>query len=449
MNPSESINGPVVTVEEHDNGGNSSARHIASTLDVSFADAAPLIDNPAGLIITGCPPRTEVVIRTRVDDGGSGYEASGTFVSTDAGKIDTSASPSLRGTYEGIDPFGLWWSGELVAPSTGTQPPPAPMQCRLRLETSAGWAESVVERHWLAGGTTLTQVREPGVLGLLARPAGQGPFPAVVAFGGSGGGLGPAAGWAPILASHGIAVLAIAYFGAPGLPESLVGIEVETVERAARWLLGRDDVLAGMVAVMGMSRGSELAMLASVLVDQVGPVVAFAPSSISWAGLDAQGPVDAPAWTYRGQEIPYAHIGAAARMGPLPTNDPLALRPAFETALRDERAINHAEIPIERAKGPILMVSGQDDAMWPSTTMAAIAERRAAQHGAAAQVRHLRYPDAGHLCAGVPGLPVVTEVRHPLTGGFYSFGGTRAGNAAARADSWPQVLTFLRNTLPS
>jgi hypothetical protein len=50
---------------------------------------------------------------------------------------------------------------------------------------------------------------------------------------------------------------------------------------------------------------------------------------------------------------------------------------------------------------------------------------------------HLRYPGGGHVCAGVPGIPVATEVRHPLTGGPCSFGCTRAGNARARADSWP------------
>jgi dienelactone hydrolase len=448
MNPSKSIIGPV-TVNERDGGGNPSARRIASPLDVRFGETAPLIDHPAGLLVTGCQPWAEVVVSAHVDEGGSGFAAIGTFEADETGTIDTATSPSRRGTYEGIDAFGLWWSGAQVGPSTATRPAPAPMQCLVRVDTSGGSSEVVLERHWLGPGATLCPVREPGVTGMFARPAGPGPFPAVVAFGGSGGGLGPAAAWAPMLASHGIAVLAIAYFGAPGLPQSLVGIEVETVERAVGYLLGRDDVVPGAVAVMGMSRGSELALLASVLVDHVGPVVAFAPSGISWAGLDAHGPVDASAWTYRGREIPYLPIGAAARMGQLPTNNPLALRPAFEAALQDEAAIKRAEIPIEEVKGPILMVSGEDDAMWPSSTMGELAQRRAARHGGGPHVRHLRYPDAGHVCAGVPGTPVVTEVRHPMTGGHYSFGGTRAGNAAARADSWPQVVAFLRNALPA
>jgi len=36
-----------------------------------------------------------------------------------------------------------------------------------------------------------------------------------------------------------------------------------------------------------------------------------------------------------------------------------------------------------------------------------------------------------------------------MTGCYYSFGGTRAGNAAARAHSWPQVIAFLHNALPA
>ncbi len=55
-----------------------------------------------------------------------------------------------------------------------------------------------------------TEVRDAGVTGLFAAPLGAGPFPSVVAFGGSGGGLGPTVGWAPALAARGFAVLAIA-----------------------------------------------------------------------------------------------------------------------------------------------------------------------------------------------------------------------------------------------
>lgn len=312
-----------------------------------------------------------------------------------------------------------------------------------------GGSDSTGDRHAPDAPVTTRQVDEDGVVGLFASPPGTGPFPAVVAFGGSGGGLGPTVGWAPALAASGFAVLAVAYFAAPGLPDGLIEIEVEVVERAVSWLRRQRVVDESAVGVMGQSRGSELALLASVLVDGVGPVVAFAPSGISWSGISGAGPVDAPAWTFRGEPIPYVRpvVSPELLRPPAPDEPPLSLRPSFEAALADPALWQDAEIAVERAKGSILLVSGEDDAMWPSTTMATMIERRAADHGFEHQVVHLHYPDAGHTSAGVPGFPAETEVRHPLTGGHLAFGGTAAGNAAAREHSWPRVVSFLGDAL--
>ena len=351
----------------------------------------------------------------------------------------------MSGTYTGVDPFGLWWSGDLVAPSASSAP--SPVTVSVHVEAGGHTAETTTERLWLAPGATVSEIRERGVWGMFARPAGPGPFPAVIAFGGSGGGLGPAAAWAPALASHGIAALSIAYFGVPGLPEVLVGIDVEVVGRAADWLLRRRDVDPGRIAVMGMSRGSELALLAGALLEPVGPVVAFAPSGVCWAGFGAHGPVAAPAWRFGGDDIPCAGM---VPMGAPPSaaiqGSPTAFRPFFEAMLRDHDMIHAAEIPVERVRGPILMISGEADAMWPATELAEIAEHRAAERGFTHDLTHLRYPGAGHLCGGVPGTPAVTESRHPVTGQVYSFGGSPAANAQARADSWPRVLQFLLNS---
>src|SRR5258706_11379866 len=139
---------------------------------------------------------------------------------------------------------------------------------------------------------TVIEIDETGLVGLYAHPDAAPPWPTVVAFGGSSGGFGPSIGWAPALASQGFAVLAVAYFAAPGLPPALVDIEVEVVERAAAWVFDQSHVAGDKVAVMGISRGSELALLSSVLVERVGPVVAFAPSGISWSGLGPRGPVN-------------------------------------------------------------------------------------------------------------------------------------------------------------
>ena len=408
----------------------------------------PLIDEPAGIVISGCAPGRPVTVTASALIDGSVYEATATFTADGTGVVDTARHASTAGSYTGTDPFGLWWSATPVAPAAHAAAPPGPVTSRLRAETARDPITAEYQRHWLAPGATVTEVGEPGVRGIFARPAGPGPFSGVVAFAGSGGGLGPAAAWAPALASRGLATLAIAYFGGPGLPSALAGIEVEVVERAARWLLRRDDVASGTVGVLGVSRGSELALWAGALLEEIGAVVAFAPSGVSWSALDASGPVDAPAWTFAGQPLPYVAIGAPAKAARAPAAGPVALRAAFEPMLADPRLFEHAVIPVENIRGPVLFVSGEDDAMWPSAPLTRIAERRARDRGFPYPVVHLCYRDGGHICAGVPGTPVVTEVRnHPLTGGRYSFGGTRAGNARARADSWPRVVAFLRDAL--
>jgi dienelactone hydrolase len=400
----------------------------------------PLVDDPDGLVVAGAPPGSVVAVRATVEVNGAVHQATAAFDADQAGMVDTAWQASRAGSYTGVDPFGLWWSGEPVRPSG--RPPSAPLTARVQATTDARTAEEVLERHWLVPGATLTPVREPGVWGLFARPAGEGPFPAVVCFGGSSGGLAATAAWAPVLASHGFATLAIAYFGVPGLPEALVGIQVEVVERAAAWLLSRADVGGDRVAVLGMSRGSELALLAGALLDRVGAVVGFAPSGVSWSGWGARGPVDAPAWTFRGDPIPY--LGGDATPPPrFRTSGPIALRPLLERALRDADAVRAAEIPVDQAGGPILLVSGEADAMWPSAHLGELVERRATAGRSAHPVTHLRYPDAGHASAGVPGTPAPTEIRHPVDGHRYALGGTPAANAAARADSWPRVLAFL------
>ena len=69
---------------------------------------------------------------------------------------------------------------------------------------------------------------------------------------------------------------------------------------------------------------------------------------------------------------------------------------------------------------------------------------RAERYGAAERVRHLSYPDAGHLTGLPPGFAVPAGISHPVDGVHYSFGGTRAGNHAARRDSWRELVAFCR-----
>lgn len=401
-----------------------------------------LIDDPVSFEVTGCRPGETVTVEADYEIAGARFSARAEFVADPNGVVAPGRQESVGGGYRGHDPHGLWWCGEAVGPSQAE--PFTPVLSSLSAHAAGGRADADLVRRWLDEGVTCTEVSGPGFTGLLFQPAGEGSRPAVIAFGGSGGGLGPAAAWAPALASRGITTLALAFFGSPGLPDDLVEIEVEVVGRAIarlRDLLGDPPT---RITVMGQSRGSELALLAGTFFEEVSAVVIFSGSGLVWSALARGGPIDRPAWTFGGRAIPYmVHGGERPAQS---SDEPFALTPLYLALLKESKQMNTAQIPVEGIHGPVLAVSGEADAMWPSAALTAIAEERARSHGFPHQFTHLRYPDAGHTAPGVPGTPIFTEVRHPL-GGYYAFGGTREAIARARADSWPQVLRFVRGVV--
>lgn len=93
----------------------------------------------------------------------------------------------------------------------------------------------------------------------VTRSARTRPRPRGCAAGRRSCGLGPAAAWAPALASHGVAVLSIAYFGVSGLAAALARIDVEVVGRAAGWLRRQPGVAPGAGHQCGGVSGTPLA----------------------------------------------------------------------------------------------------------------------------------------------------------------------------------------------
>ncbi len=70
-------------------------------------------------------------------------------------------------------------------------------------------------------------------------------------------------------------------------------MRLERIERALCWLRDNPRVATrdGQVAVVGASKGAELALvLVATFPDLVGPVVAYAPTSVVWAGIDFNAP---------------------------------------------------------------------------------------------------------------------------------------------------------------
>ena len=293
-------------------------------------------------------------------------------------------------------------------------------------------------------------VREGGLVGTLFLPAAPAPRAAVVALGGAGGGL--SEGGAESFAREGFAALALAYFGLDGLPRELVEVPLEYFEGAIAWLKRHPTVNAGRVAVVGNSKGGELALLLGATFPRdVGAVVGYAPSAVVWQGIAFDREVyhggPRSPWSLRGEAVPFV---PPARPGPaemirmtesLLEDRSFRTRAFYERALRSEAAVAAASVPVEKIEAPVLLISGTDDRLWPSTRLSEMAIGRLEAHDRPFPREHLRYEGAGHMIA-----PPGYEPAASWTNRF-ELGGSREADAFANADSWPRVIAFLEEAL--
>jgi dienelactone hydrolase len=123
-------------------------------------------------------------------------------------------------------------------------------------------------------------------------------------------------------------------------------------------------------------------------------------------------------------------------------------RNLFRAGLRNRAAVERAAIPVERISGPVMLMSGGDDHVWPAVEMSEEIVARLEKHDFPHAFEHLSYPRAGHMLR-YPYLPTTPRsARHAsLRNARYSFGGTPEADAEAQADSWRRAIAFLRAAL--
>lgn len=293
----------------------------------------------------------------------------------------------------------------------------------------------------------VVEVRNRGLVGRFVTP-GEGVYPGVLVVSGSDGGC--PLEMARLLADEGFACLALQYFKGGGLPKKLVEIPLEYIETALGWLREQGAVNGARVGIVGPSKGAELALLtAAYFPTAIDAVVAYAPSSVVFAGIGGRAGRLLSSWTYRGVPVPFVPYPVKMRPG-LGVRG-ISFAPIYLAALDNSLAVKAAAIPIEDSDAPILLISGDRDQMWPSSTMANQLVARLGQAGKPAQVIHLRFPDAGH--SFFPWRPdinsesiarMIDGIRLMGTGGFIDLGGRPKANRSAMTDAWRQVVSFLR-----
>ena len=403
--------------------------------------AKALADEPFTVVLTGLTPGSNVTIDVRLDNClGGNWRGTFSANADPAGVLDL-AKVTLTGLAE-PDPTALLWAlepdGEPDRAATSAHDVRGALAIR---ESTRTVAVHEFVRVFRDDEVSCTELAEP-LAGALYLPAGPGPHPAVITVSGSGGGI--AREEAALLASRGFACLALAYFNYPGRPPELVDQPLEYFGYALEWLAAQPQIRAAAIAVKGNSRGGELSLLLGSTYTALRAVVAVVPSGYIWGAARA-GWSDGAAWTWQGSALPRvpSEDGEADEEPDLTADGAIRLTPGFRTALAHAapQELADAAIPVERTNGPILILCGETDDMWPSIELTDVVLERTARAGFPYPVRRLAFPDAGHLIT-LPYLPVRTSGIHPL-GGRFAYGGTQAGTAAARVTAWREMLAFL------
>jgi pimeloyl-ACP methyl ester carboxylesterase len=417
--------------------------------------------------LAGAPAGPEISLRafTR-DDAGRDWRSEATFLVDARGTVDLSVAAAVSGSYSGVSPMGIFWSmalapeqanGRTIFVKENVEPNIVTFEAVSRGEVIA---RAEIVRRFCAVDTTTRELKIPNpeanadtVVGKLFIPAGPGPHPAVIVLSGSGGGFDndKAAG----LSRHGFATLALSYFGVPPLPSWLHRIPLEYFEAALDWLVAQPEIDSNRIGMFGISRGAEAAMLAAVQFPRVRAVVGWAPSSTVWAagGEDKTTREIIPCWTWRGEPLAFAPLPLKRFMWQSAFPVAVMKRPVmfvnlFRAALRNRAAVERAAIPIEKIGGPVLLVSGGDDHLWPAGEMAEALVSRAKHYKFPHAIEHLHFPRAGHMLR-YPYLPTTSRYsqnKH-LRGARFSFGGEAAADAEAQLAGWRRSIEFLRANL--
>lgn len=432
---------------------------IATAQTFNIQPANPVLaGEPLTISLSGLPANTDVKITAErvVVAFGQGdkralYRADAIYTTESDGRLDLAKAAPKSGTYKGADIRGLFWS--MVPTEAEIAADRKVMQVRLSVSNGdKELANATIEFINALSAVKVEKVEKfPGAV--FASLPGIEKRPVIIVLGGSEGGSSTAREESPRLASRGFAVLGLPYYSPPvwpspareiaELPEAFADIPVDRLNAVYAWLKTRDDVDSSRIAIYGGSKGAEFALIAASNFSWITSVVASVPSDVVWEGW---GPGIEPgqrsSFSLNGKPlafVPYKEFNEEF-MGFQNGTDVRIRRPQDKGRAANPAAAVKARIPVEKFKGSLMVIGGQDDQVWASGMMAQIiAEKRAAS---GLETVALIYTDAGHYLSG-NGWGQTTQYNV----GPMKSGGTPEGNARAQADAYPKMIAFLKRTL--
>ena len=258
---------------------------------------------------------------------------------------------------------------------------------------------------------------------------------AVITFSGSEGGSSASDTMAWYYKQNGISALGVTLFTGKETGKNLDRVPLEYVENAIAWLKEQG---YEKIAVDGISKGSEYALLAASRFPEISCVVARVPSYfVSEGMIGRKAPSGTACWSYRGEELSYTPYIIRE------FNIIKQFRTYGEFNILSYNAgkdvTDESIIPMENIHGPVLLISTEADTVWPSAEQAAYIERYLSVHDFSYEVKNLTYKNVSHFA-----IPMRRNT-WLLKQMFRSERQSPEECAAERADLSEQTVDFIQN----
>lgn len=425
---------------------------MASTYSLNVEPVDALVDVSRRILVRGLTPGAMVTLRTTTRrSGGVDWTSCAQFRADAQGMVDTSVLAPFSGSYDGVSAMGLIWS---QVPDTqendGVYPDNLlePLVTQVVAQVDGNQVQASLVQRFASDGVVREDIRTDGLVGTLYRPATPGPHPAIMILNGSGGGMNEPR--AALYASHGYSALALAYFKAPGLSDYISNTPLEYFKRGLDWMRSTLHPQNGFVALNGQSRGGELVLLlASLFPRDVSAVVAYVPGAVVHGGQNAADPAvgrNGPVWLLNGK--PLVHLwndNKTASWDAYDAGERHAV--SIKTALQDADAVARARIEVERIQAPIILLSGTDDAAWPSSLYSQMVVDTLQANGFTHDYQWVDTLGGGHAIV-FPYIPTtqITHI-HPVTQRMFTGGGAPGPNAQFNENSWNAIKAFLNRAV--
>ncbi len=247
------------------------------------------------------------------------------------------------------------------------------------------------------------------------------------------------------LVQNGYDVISIAYVGKRGLRKEIEQVPLEYLEKIL--LLAKEEFPDRKIVLLGISKGAEYVLTFASKYNLADGIVCYSPSSFvlpNHVGLKKNEPQKS-SWTLNEKEIPFAELAFFSDEAGMVTYNKY-ITPIFN----DIKKSNKSRIMVENIKCNLLLLSGEDDMVWPSTKMANLIQAKVNESNSNINVTHKSYKDCGHqfIWFEKENPKYVPEYQSMNLTGIkkhkFIYGGNKEATLKAMVDSKSRVMTFLK-----